>query len=206
MLIVIGVVVVAVAIYAIAALTGNLQTTEDESNSNLSTGISSHGNVNNDSQNATDDTSKSETSEIQSENVNFGWDSLNSSTKENTSARVDEILSKAGDDAKNTSEDIIEPLWTESLDYLVEHSEDFYENNEVMEKSMYYGQFISRYIEENATANDISELPDSTRAAYDAGYNTVKAIKYVYRGEEKIEDESTQNALAEAQTALKSFK
>ena len=75
-----------------------------------------------------------------------------------------------------------------------------------MEKSMYYGEFIYRYIEENANAEDVSQLVDSTRAAYDAGYNTVKAIKYVYRNAATPEDEDTQNALTEAQNALSKFK
>jgi hypothetical protein len=65
---------------------------------------------------------------------------------------------------------------------LKQHEANFYESPEVMEHVMYYGEFIYRYIENNAAASDISELPDSTRAAYDAGYNAVKAIKYVYRG------------------------
>jgi hypothetical protein len=75
-----------------------------------------------------------------------------------------------------------------------------------MEHVMYYGEFIYRYIENNAAASDISELPDSTRAAYDAGYNAVKAIKYVYRGIENIEDESTQSALFKAKEALNKFQ
>lgn len=129
-----------------------------------------------------------------------------SETEPNTSAKVDEILLSAMNDAKELSDSEAEEKWEEAFDYLKEHSDNFYENNEVMEKSMYYGEFIYRYIEENANAEDVSQLVDSTRAAYDAGYNTVKAIKYVYRNAATPEDEDTQNALTEAQNALSKFK
>ena len=135
------------------------------------------------------------------QNANFGWDSSTSSTETGSSARVDEILSKATDDAKNTPGDAGSQC-EEALSYLKEHAENFYENNEIMEKSMYYGCFIYSYIENSTEAKDVSELNNEDRTKYDAGYNTVKAIKYVYRGAEKIEDKSTQNALKETQDAL----
>lgn len=135
------------------------------------------------------------------QNANFGWDSSTSSTETGSSARVDEILSKAMDDAKNTPGDAGSQC-EEALSYLKEHAENFYENNEIMEKSMYYGCFIYSYIENSTEAKDVSELNNEDRTKYDAGYNTVKAIKYVYRSAEKIEDKSTQNALKEAQDAL----
>lgn len=124
----------------------------------------------------------------------------------NTSAKVDEILLQAKNDAETISDSDAEKKWEEAFDYLKSHSENFYENNEVMEQSMYYGEFIYQYIETNARAKDISQLEDSTRAAYDAGYNTVKAIKYVYRNAAAVEDADTQSALTEAQNALNKFK
>lgn len=127
-------------------------------------------------------------------------------SESNTSEKVDEILLKAKNDAETISDSDAESKWEEAFDYLKEHSENFYENNEVMEKSMYYGEYIYRYIETNANAKDISQLEDSTRAAYDAGYNTVKAIKYVYRNAATTEDDDTKAALIEAQNALNKFK
>lgn len=124
----------------------------------------------------------------------------------NTSARVDQILLQAKHDAENVSESEEEQKWKDAFEYLKSHMDNFYENNEVMEKSMYYGEYIYQYIEANSPAQNVSQLQDSTRAAYDAGYNTVKAIKYVYRGADKIEDDSTQNALAEAKKNLEKFK
>lgn len=123
----------------------------------------------------------------------------------NTSAKVDEILLKAKNDAETFNDDEVSVVWEEGFDYLKSHSSNFFESNEVMEQSMYYGGFIYQYIELNATASDISELEDTTRAAYDAGYNTVKAIKYVYRNAATPEDSDTVNALAEAQAALDKF-
>lgn len=124
----------------------------------------------------------------------------------NTSEMVDEILLQAKEDAKNVSEDEADAKWKEAFEYLKAHKENFYENNEVMEKSMYYGSYIYQYVEANSKADNVSELKDSTKAAYDAGYNTVKAIKYVYRGSESKDDDSTQNALSKAKENLEMFK
>lgn len=124
----------------------------------------------------------------------------------NTSAKVDEILLEARNDAEKLSDEEATAKWEEAFDYLKAHADNFYESNETMEKSMYYGEFLYRYIEANANASDVSQLEDSTRVAYDAGYNTVKAIKYVYRDAATQEDEDTKNALTEAQTALSKFK
>lgn len=135
------------------------------------------------------------------QNTNFGWDPSTSSTETGSSARVDEILSKAMDDAKNIPDDA-DSQYEEALGYLKEHTENFYESNEIMEKSMYYGCFIYSYIEDSTEVKNISELNDKDRTKYDAGYNVVKAIKYVYRGAETAEGESAQNALKEAQDAL----
>ena len=173
--------IIVVAVIIVSAIIGNLDTAEDNTANNVS--------------------------ETNSDlNTAYTWDPASASTDECTSARVDEIYKKAIDDVKRVSEDEIENVWEESFEYLKEHANNFYESNEIMEKSMYYGYFIYEYIEENSPAANISELPDSVRAAYEAGYNTVKAIKYVYRGVDQIEDESTQNALTDAQNALNAFQ
>jgi hypothetical protein len=145
-------------------------------------------------------------SEVNKDEIAFGWIAEGAKSEEGSSARVDEILLQAGNDAKQITEDQIDAAWDEAFAYLKQHEENFYESPEVMEHAMYYGEFIYRYIENNAAASNISELPDSTRAAYDAGYNTVKAIKYVYRGVESVEDESTLMALSEAKEALNKFQ
>ena len=180
-IIVAAVAIVLVVIYIILAATGNLKPSNEESSS-------------------------SEPSDSVVNEISFGWKAENAQSEEGTSARVDEITTSASEAAKNMDEDQAVSAWDEAIQYLKEHVDNFYENTEVMEHSMYYGEFIYRYIEANAAASNISELPDSTRTAYDAGYNTVKAIKYVYRGAEKIEDESTQSSLSEAKEALDKFQ
>lgn len=182
-IIIIAIVAVLVIIYIICALTGNLKSAEETSNSDSSI-------------------SSGESAEV----FEFGWNPQNAQSEQGTTARVDEILLQSGNVAKQISEDQAKSAWDEAFLYLKQHKEDFYESSEVMEHAMYYGEFIYRYIENNATASNIAELTDSTRAAYDAGYNTVKAIKYVYCGAEKIEDESTQSALSEAKEALDKFQ
>ena len=142
----------------------------------------------------------------ESTSVEVSVEEITISAEPNTSARLDQILLKAKRDAENASEEEATILWEESFAYLKEHMNNFYENNEVMEKSMYYGAFIYQYIEANANATDISELEDSTRAAYEAGYNTVHAIKYVYRNAASVDDEDTQNALKEATDNLSKFE
>lgn len=144
----------------------------------------------------------SKSSEIAAE---YGWNPANATTEENSTARFDEICLKAKADAESISDDDADILWEECFQYLKAHQDNFFENNEVMEKSMYYGTFLYEYIEAKSNADSVADLADSVRAAYDAGYNTVKAIKYVYRGVDKIDDESTQNALKEAQDNLDKF-
>lgn len=181
-LIIVGaIVVVLILVYVIALLSGGLNSSNGTVSS--TTGIT----------------------QDSGEGTQYGWSGENASTEEGTTERADEVLFKAMDDAKAATEDDAKNIWEDGFDYLKAHMNNFYESNEVMEKSMYYGEFIYQYIEENSTASDISELEDSTKAAYEAGYNTVKAIKYVYRGVDQIDDESTQNALAEAKEALEKF-
>lgn len=134
--------------------------------------------------------------------INFGWDASSTTTEEGSTARADEIQLKAMADAKGTGD---ESLLVVALDYLKEHSNNFYESNDVMEQSLYYGCFVYEFIKETEGASNISELSVEAKTKYNAGYYTVKAIKYVYRGVEKVEDESTQNALKKAQTALESL-
>lgn len=124
------------------------------------------------------------------------------SAEPNTTARLEEILALALYDAENTSEDEAIDKINEALAYLKAHQTNFYESNDVMERAMYYGNFICEYIEHNSVAANVSELPDDLRAIYEAGWNTLKAIKYVYRGVESELDQVTQDNLKEAQSYL----
>lgn len=141
-------------------------------------------------------------SQAPEQEIEFGWDTSTSTTEEGTSARVDEVTLKGIRDAKQVSKDGVEPLLDEAFNYLKMHVNNYYENNEIMEKSMYYGSFIYKYIEENSGAKNAADLDNKTKAEYEVGWNTVKAIKYVYRGVDKIEDECTQNALKDVKENL----
>lgn len=141
-------------------------------------------------------------SQAPEQEIEFGWDTSTSTTEEGTSARVDEVTLKGIRDAKQVSKDGVEPLLNEAFNYLKTHVNNYYENNEIMEKSMYYGSFIYKYIEENSGAKNAADLDNKTKAEYEVGWNTVKAIKYVYRGVDKIEDECTQNALKDVKENL----
>lgn len=125
----------------------------------------------------------------------YGWDPASGTTEENTTARVDEIQGKALDDAENISEEDAVTLMEDALEYIAANVDNFYISNEVMEKALYYGSWIYFYIEHESPAETYDELPDDIAAWWDIGWNTAKAIKYVYRGTESIEDLTTQNAL-----------
>lgn len=135
----------------------------------------------------------------QDEQFSFGWDSSKGTSEVNTSARVDEIANSAQNAVENMPEDMLDTAWNESIQFIKSHADNLFVDNDTMEQCMYYGYFLYRYIEENAVADNVSELTDATRAAYDLGYNAVKAIKYVYRGVDAVEDEVTQSAVAKVQ-------
>lgn len=199
-----GIVVVLLIVFYIIGKVAPPASEDDSNNSSTQIQSSLRSESESSNESITQPAEESDDTSDSSQNIqhsSFGWDASKSSATEGSNARVDEILLKAMDDAKNVSGDA-DSLCTEALSYLKEHAPNFYENNETMEKSMYYGCFIYRYIEETAGAKDISELNHEDQLRYNAGYNTVKAIKYVYRGIEKIEDDSTQNALKDAQDSL----
>ena len=106
----------------------------------------------------------------------------------NTSAMVDSIISKARDDAASLTEEKAKEAFTAIYDSYP----DFFTDNETMEKLMYYGALLEYGYEGK---ND---------AFYNLGMDTVQAIKYVYRGVEKIEDEATQENLNQIHDTLES--
>lgn len=66
--------------------------------------------------------------------------------------------------------------------YIAEKYPDFFDDNETMEKVMYYG-YLLEYWE------------DDTEGYRQFGQDAEQAVKYVYRGVESVEDESTQENL-----------
>lgn len=108
----------------------------------------------------------------------------------NTSQKVDEIAKKAKEDAEN----ITSEKQKEALQHIKNNKSNFFKNNEVMEQSMYYG-YLLEYAYKNSDKN-YAKL----------GQDVYQAIKYVYRGIEKVEDSSTQENLQQIEKDLKQIK
>ena len=67
-----------------------------------------------------------------------------------------------------------------------------------MHKGMYYGSLL-----EYAKKDKAKENPKGIDGKiYDLGVDTVQVIKYVYRGVDKIEDDSTQANLRQIEKSL----
>ncbi len=93
----------------------------------------------------------------------------------NTTAYVDYLARKAKADAKKVTDEEIQ----EAIDWIFENKDNLFADNETMEKAMYYGNLL------NYKYKGIEEKYENT------GFQVFKTIKYVYRGEEKIEDTVT---------------
>ncbi len=131
----------------------------------------------------------------------FAKKSLAKLTEETGSVeRSDAVYSLAKKQATATSGLPHDTMMDGAISYLKEHSDNFYENNDVMELSMYFGSYITNYLE--SKNKKITSMTESQQTIYKAGYQTIKAIKYVYRGNQAQNDEDTQKALDKAQKAL----
>ena len=98
------------------------------------------------------------------------------SSEPNSSARVDEIAFLA----KDIVEAKIDTLDDEfnAYDYVTNTYPNFYDSNETMEYAMFCGYYLYYKYPETSASSILGEL----------GYDTSRAIKYVYRGAETIED------------------
>lgn len=110
----------------------------------------------------------------------------NTTTEPNTSQRVDEIAKNAKENAKNMNDNLKE----EAIQYIKDNKDDFYKDNETMEKAMYYGYLLEYAYE------------DSNKNLANLGQDVYQAIKYVYRGAEKIDDTATQENLRQIEKDL----
>lgn len=98
----------------------------------------------------------------------------------NTSAMVDSIVNKAKSDADGQLD---LDTCKEALSYLKDNYPNYFTDNETMEKVMYYGAFLE-YSFEGKGINDVCAT---------LGQDALQTVKYVYRGADAIEDESTQS-------------
>ena len=109
----------------------------------------------------------------------------------NTSAMVDSIVNKAKSDADGQLD---LDTCKEALSYLKDNYPNYFTDNETMEKVMYYGAFLE-YSFEGKGINDVCAT---------LGQDALQTVKYVYRGADAIEDESTQSNLRQVKKSLDS--
>lgn len=109
----------------------------------------------------------------------------------NTSAMVDSIVNKAKSD---TDGQLDLDTCKEALSYLKDNYPNYFTDNETMEKVMYYGAFLE-YSFEGKGINDVCAT---------LGQDALQTVKYVYRGADAIEDESTQSNLRQVKESLDS--
>ena len=109
----------------------------------------------------------------------------------NTSAMVDSIVNKAKSDADGQLD---LDTCKEALSYLKDNYPNYFTDNETMEKVMYYGAFLE-YSFEGKGINDVCAT---------LGQDALQTVKYVYRGADAIEDESTQSNLRQVKESLDS--
>lgn len=110
----------------------------------------------------------------------------------NTSAKVDALAREAKDSA---AEGVTEEMRDEAVAFIVEHYPDYYGDNETMEQAMFYGFWL-----EYAYDGD-----EAARGYYNLGMDMEQAVKYVYRGAEKAEDEATKENLAQIKESLEAI-
>lgn len=100
----------------------------------------------------------------------------------NTSEMVDYIYYQAKNDVGGGVSDAKRD---EAVDYICANYPNYYTDNEAMEKTMYYGYWLEEAYEGNGASDPYAVL----------GMNTYQAVKYVYRGAEGVDAQSTQENL-----------
>ena len=93
-----------------------------------------------------------------------------------TSAMVDALVMQAKADAETAAEVDLQT----AISFIKDNYPDYYSDNTVTEKVIYYGALLQYYFEE-----DNHDL-------YVLGRDALEATKYVYRGAETVETEATQ--------------
>lgn len=103
----------------------------------------------------------------------------------NTSLMVNWIGLLARADAENVREEVV----LEAVRWLNLNRANLFDSNESMEVAMYYGAYLDKAYPDNQPLSRI-------------GWQTFKAVKYVYRNLEKPDDESPQRALKKMEYEL----
>lgn len=124
------------------------------------------------------------TTEVTTSETQATTETHESKPQANTSEMVDYIARKAKSDSIDATETEIQ----RAIKYIRKHYPNYFSNNKVMEKTMYYGYYLEY-------ANY-----DSTTTAL--GMDTYQAIKYVYRGAEKTTDQHVTENLRQIKKSL----
>lgn len=124
-------------------------------------------------------------------------DKFTITSEPNTTAAVDEIVNKGKEDASKASEEDIK----KAIQFINDNYNNYWTDNETMHKGMYYGSLLEYAKRDKAKEN--REGLDYT--IYSLGEDTVQVIKYIYRGVDKIEDDSTQANLRQIEKSLKNI-
>lgn len=107
----------------------------------------------------------------------------------NTSDMVDKIALQARDDAKLIDDKKVQ----EAISFIRDTYPDYFTDNEIMEKTMYYGYLLDYAFEDS---DPYAKL----------GVDTYQVVKYVYRNVETVEDEATQENLKQIKDSLDEIK
>lgn len=110
----------------------------------------------------------------------------------NTSAKVDALARDAKD---SVAEGVTDEKRDEAVAFIVEHYPDYYGDNETMEQAIFYGYWLEYAYADDEAARDYAEL----------GMDMEQAVKYVYRGAEKVEDDATQENLGQIKESLEAI-
>lgn len=110
----------------------------------------------------------------------------------NTSAKVDALARDAKD---SVAEGVTDEKRDEAVAFIAEHYPDYYGDNETMEQAIFYGYWLEYAYADDEAARDYAEL----------GMDMEQAVKYVYRGAEKAEDDATQENLGQIKESLEAI-
>lgn len=112
----------------------------------------------------------------------------NSMPANNTSEMVGYIISQAKTDSESSTVETD----NEAIAYIEDNIENCFDSNEIMEKMMYYGALLDCKYEDDTALSQI-------------GFQTLKTIKYVYRGIEKETDPVTVDNIAKLKEMLNDY-
>lgn len=110
----------------------------------------------------------------------------------NTSATVDSIARQAKADAENASDADLEKAY----DYIKANYKDCFGDNETMEQMMYNGWLLEYTYDGN----------ESMRDYYNLGMDAEQLVKYVYRGAETKDDQSTQENIKQIEESIQKIE